>query len=631
MNASRVAIRRRSLFPRRAVAVAALAALLVSAGPSGIAQASWVLGGTWGAYDENGNELNVATRDIFGSDGASILFDSTAHVWVAGLDSVPDEGPHLSEAFINQDPSCSDELPRYYYSNDPFQRACWVRVFNRVGSTPGPWGAAFPIVAEGQDGTDLVFDHWEVIGSPNSDACFTGEIGNPQFRGPLLVDGPSGESDPVLTVGYKAFIDPLSETGFSGMDFTANAIYAPLTPDTSAPVVTIVEPLDCSVVEAGSPLIASFNCVDPGDPNPSCVGDVADGTFVDTSTAGDHSFSVVGTDAAGNTRTRTIRYTVIDTTAPDTTIDSQPSNPSTSDAASFSFSGSDTGTWLGAFECQLDGGGFVSCSSPATYGSLGDGPHTFQVRAVDVAGNVDPTPATYAWTIVSEVPNVPPTAAVTDGACLTTRGGSITLSVNDANGDSLSLVLSANSNPTLVPNSSILIGGSGSSRTISVTGAAGRSGVATLTFSLGDGTASVPVAVTVRVGTNQNESFNGTPGIDIILGLGGVNVIDGKAGADLLCGGSSSDALEGGDGDDILDGGSGIDALAGEAGADVLRGNLGHDLLLGGVGNDVLQGDQGNDVLTGGAGADAFSGGAGLDVALDFNATAGDTRDGTIP
>jgi hypothetical protein len=30
--------------------------------------------------------------------------------------------------------------------------------------------------------------------------------------------------------------------------------------------------------------------------------------------------------------------------------------------------------------------------------------HTFRVRAIDVAGNVDPTPATYTWTIDSTIP-----------------------------------------------------------------------------------------------------------------------------------------------------------------------------------------------------------------------------------
>ena len=46
-----------------------------------------------------------------------------------------------------------------------------------------------------------------------------------------------------------------------------------------------------------------------------------------------------------------------------------------------------------------DGGGVTPCTSPQTYSGLGDGSHTFSVQATDRAGNADPSPATYAWTI----------------------------------------------------------------------------------------------------------------------------------------------------------------------------------------------------------------------------------------
>jgi hypothetical protein len=58
-------------------------------------------------------------------------------------------------------------------------------------------------------------------------------------------------------------------------------------------------------------------------------------------------------------------------------------------------------------------GSYQSCTSPATYNSLADGSYTFSVRAIDGANNVDPTPATRAFTVVppsNPNPGFPPPA-----------------------------------------------------------------------------------------------------------------------------------------------------------------------------------------------------------------------------
>ncbi len=46
-----------------------------------------------------------------------------------------------------------------------------------------------------------------------------------------------------------------------------------------------------------------------------------------------------------------------------------------------------------ALECSLDGAAFAACSAPVTLDGLADGAHHLLLRAVDSAGNADPTPA----------------------------------------------------------------------------------------------------------------------------------------------------------------------------------------------------------------------------------------------
>jgi hypothetical protein len=93
---------------------------------------------------------------------------------------------------------------------------------------------------------------------------------------------------------------------------------------------------------------------------------------------------------------RDIYVSEIDTAPPETTIDSGPSGVTSSTISMFTFSSSEEGSNL---ECRLDAGAFAPCTSPSTTPALADGDHTFEVKATDVAGNTDVTPATRTWTI----------------------------------------------------------------------------------------------------------------------------------------------------------------------------------------------------------------------------------------
>ncbi len=125
-------------------------------------------------------------------------------------------------------------------------------------------------------------------------------------------------------------------------------------------------------------------------------------------TDGSHTFEVRAIDAANNVDPTPDSYTwVIDTTAPATTITGNPTNPSNSANASFTFTGDD-GSGVGGvtFECRLDSGAWTPCASPQTYTGLSDGSHTFQVRAKDSLGNTDGSPDSYTWVIDTAGPTV---------------------------------------------------------------------------------------------------------------------------------------------------------------------------------------------------------------------------------
>jgi Ca2+-binding RTX toxin-like protein len=80
------------------------------------------------------------------------------------------------------------------------------------------------------------------------------------------------------------------------------------------------------------------------------------------------------------------------------------------------------------------------------------------------------------------------------------------------------------------------------------------------------------------VGTEGSDNpLDGTPGRDVIVGLGE---------SDGISGGRGNDVIFGGAGDDFLVGGKGKDTLLGQAGGDVFFGKAGKDRCEGGKGKD---------------------------------------------
>jgi CSLREA domain-containing protein len=111
--------------------------------------------------------------------------------------------------------------------------------------------------------------------------------------------------------------------------------------------------------------------------------------------AGEHTVRIRAVDNTGNVEQEPAAHTwTIDPDAPDTTISGVA-------GSSFTFEGSDALTPQSQleFECSLDGAPFAACTSPKDHGVLGAGPHAFEVRAIDAAGNRDGSPARHEWTV----------------------------------------------------------------------------------------------------------------------------------------------------------------------------------------------------------------------------------------
>jgi hypothetical protein len=86
-----------------------------------------------------------------------------------------------------------------------------------------------------------------------------------------------------------------------------------------------------------------------------------------------------------------------DKTPPDTKILKGPPKKTRKTTAKFKFSSTEAGS---TFQCKLDRKPFKACASPKKYKKLKPGKHVFKVRAIDKAGNVDPTPAKRSFTVL---------------------------------------------------------------------------------------------------------------------------------------------------------------------------------------------------------------------------------------
>ncbi len=172
--------------------------------------------------------------------------------------------------------------------------------------------------------------------------------------------------------------------------------------------------------------LASYSCSLNGGPRASCASPF---NTVAGPPEGSYTFSVVGTDSAGNTSAPASYTWIVDTTRPTLTIKSKPALITKSVSADFVLDANDA-NGIDSIECQIDGGGYRPCTTTVNYPTLTDGLRKFDARAKDRAGNVSDV-ATYSWKIDTSKPTVKISAG--PAAWIKIRATSLTFAAADVN------------------------------------------------------------------------------------------------------------------------------------------------------------------------------------------------------
>jgi TolB protein len=158
----------------------------------------------------------------------------------------------------------------------------------------------------------------------------------------------------------------------------------------NAPTIQIYSPRNGEIVVPGEGRTAFYLCSSYVSSIVSCEGDVPIGTLLDVSPAGTHTFTVRAVDLEGRTETKTVTYYVPDFVAPEVDLRTP------QDGASYPLGAAVTID----YSCgDLGGTGVQFCGGDRPSGAPLDttvaGPHTFNVVALDNAGNLHVATATY--------------------------------------------------------------------------------------------------------------------------------------------------------------------------------------------------------------------------------------------
>lgn len=312
------------------------------------------------------------------------------------------------------EPGCPTLLEESDDSNDS------ATDFSEV--TPAPRDNASPITEKTCAGApNTVIDEKPPSASNSTSAAFTYEA--PTATGyECKLDSATFAGCPETGIEYTGLAEgshTFQVRGFnaSGPDPTPASYTWKV--DTTPPTTTIdTHPNDpspgasASFTFHASETGSKFECSLSQGANPDSFSACASGKTYTGLADGEYTFKVRATDLAGNQQLEptafswTVDNSLGDTTPPETKLDSVPPDPSLSSTVSFTYESNEPGS---TFECALDGAPFAACAvSGVTYMGLANGPHSFQVRAIDPSANVDPTPAGYSFSVAAPAPTPPP-------------------------------------------------------------------------------------------------------------------------------------------------------------------------------------------------------------------------------
>lgn len=277
---------------------------------------------------------------------------------------------------------------------------------------------------------------WPASTTTSTSATFTFDAANPSYTFECSIDGGTTWDPCSSPKSYTGLADGTRTFKVRANDGTN----VDPTPASYSWVITDTTPPDTSLTSTPALLSTSasatfqFTATEPGSTFECKLdsGSWAACTTPKTYTGlaeGSHTVQVRATDGSANTDPTPASYTwVVDTVAPDTALSGQPAAITSATTANLTFTSTD-GT--ATFECKLDGGAWTACTSPRALTGLADGVHNFQVRAVDPAGNVDPTPENTTWYVDSGAPTTTVTAH--PAALVRTSSATVAFNADDPN------------------------------------------------------------------------------------------------------------------------------------------------------------------------------------------------------